>query len=666
MTEFKFQWQKFKMDSSTKDFLEKYISRIDKYAESHNISDDLLDDIHQSILEKLFEIDGEITQKKLVWIVNSIWEPEDIFEDDVNSFEKEGPKENKKSDLKPYEKWQKTNWTRPRDKSILLWVCAMFWQATVIPTWIWRILAILWSWLFLESGLDWMFWFWRWVYVILALIFPIKDKDYKHCSMLVYRWTQVRDLRLFIPNFFTRFFWLCSWFIKTAIPSIIRFLSKLFWPLWKCIKRLFLVCRSLFLIFVLIWLWVLLYYLIFGFIKWNIDYTTIFPWITKIWVIFWIISAFILLLASIWALFKKKLSNVVSLIIAIWFWILATIIAVISISEIYSTINFISWLDIKEIKEKEIPILNPENPVHININRIIENWDILITENRFVSVLPTDSDKIKAIYTFHFKWKESELNEIIKNISDIDYSWEGDILNIWLKNSEIFDKVTPFTPTTIEIDLYIPNDLDFDFENSGIRLINFDFPVWIWWWASASIYDCEDIKYNQDSDRFYCEMEMNSKSRYNIARNNLQEIADEIVPLKWINTVRSISHVWDYIVDGYRTLDSINVWNDNSLLAKYSDKFFNFFIEIEYNIDNKTGEFTLINSELKEVEQKWLMDSERMKHYQWRDNLSDFEIKMKEDEEEKFKKEQEIKDLQNRIKVLEEKLDELTLDSSMN
>ena len=25
-----------------------------------------------------------------------------------------------------------------------------------------------------------------------------KDKDYKHCSMLVYRWTQVRDLRLFI------------------------------------------------------------------------------------------------------------------------------------------------------------------------------------------------------------------------------------------------------------------------------------------------------------------------------------------------------------------------------------------------------------------------------------------------------------------------------------
>jgi chromosome segregation ATPase len=35
---------------------------------------------------------------------------------------------------------------------------------------------------------------------------------------------------------------------------------------------------------------------------------------------------------------------------------------------------------------------------------------------------------------------------------------------------------------------------------------------------------------------------------------------------------------------------------------------------------------------------------------------------MKEDEEDKIKKEQEIQNLQDRIKVLEEKLDELTLD----
>jgi hypothetical protein len=44
------------MESSEKDFIEKYISRIKKYAESHNISEDLLDDINQSILDKLFEL----------------------------------------------------------------------------------------------------------------------------------------------------------------------------------------------------------------------------------------------------------------------------------------------------------------------------------------------------------------------------------------------------------------------------------------------------------------------------------------------------------------------------------------------------------------------------------------------------------------------------------
>ncbi|MBO4516333.1 hypothetical protein J5751_02650 [bacterium] len=44
------------MENSAKDFFEKYISRIDKYARSHNVSDDVLDDIHQSILEKLFAV----------------------------------------------------------------------------------------------------------------------------------------------------------------------------------------------------------------------------------------------------------------------------------------------------------------------------------------------------------------------------------------------------------------------------------------------------------------------------------------------------------------------------------------------------------------------------------------------------------------------------------
>ena len=654
MTEFKFQWQKFKMESSAKEFLERYISRISQYADSHDISADLVDDIQQSILEKLLDEKWEITQKKLVSIVNSIWEPEDIFEDESDSYHiaKESKKENK-SDLKPYERWQKTNWTRPCDKSILLWVCAMFGQATVIPTWIWRALTILWSWIFFAWWLLWTFLFWRTVYIILAIIFPIKDKDYKHCSMLKYRLTQIWDLRLAIPNFFSRLFWLCKWLVKDAIPSATRFLSKFLWPIWTFIKYAFLICRSLFLIFVLVGLWVLLYYLAFWFIKWNIDYTAIFPWITKTWVIFWIISAFILLLASIWALFKKKLSNTASLILAIWCGIIAVIIAVISRSKLYMEMDQIASYDTKQIKEKEILIQNQENPIYIDINRSVEEsmW-FRIAENRFISVWPTDDDKIRAVYTFNFMWKWEELTTAIENISDIDYSWNGNTLSIWLKNSVLFNDITPFVPTTIEIDLYIPKDLEFYF-NGWTWLINIDFPAWAWGQASVNAQDCNKIIYNSESDRFFCELRIDYNRRYNIAMGNLKWMADVIVPLQWMNWAWSFTHyqnqnMWDI----YWALDSIIMRSDSKILAKYSDKFFNFFVEIEYKIDNETWEFFLIRSQLQDVEQKWLMSNERMGHYNGWENLSGFEIQMKDDE----KKNKEIEELNERIRILEERL----------
>jgi len=663
------------MEDSAKEFLEKYISKIKKYAESHNVSDDLVDDIYQSILEKLFELKWEISQKKVVQIVNSIWEPEDIFEDDseatlIQNTPELNRKNENKSDLKPYEKRQKTNWTRPRDKSILLWVCAMFGQATAIPTWIRRILAILWSWFFLAANMEEWFFFWRWVYVILALIFPIKDKDYKHCSMLVYRWTQVRDLRLFIPNFFTRFFWICKRVVKTAIPSCIRFLKKLLWPLWTFVKYCFLICRSLFLITLIIWLWVLLYCLLWWlfqwnwFALWNIDYLALIPSITKWWVIAWIISAFLLLLASIWLLIKKKLSNSISLIIAIWCGLLAVIVAVISLWEIREIWN-VSWTDLDEIT-KEAKIEIPSNDKKLNI--LIEDIpysllkNAIVSEPRFVNIFPSDDNNLKVVYSFSIKNSNEEyISQIKENLSDIDYEWVwDDYLSIRLKNRTLFSKKTPAVPMNISIDLYVPKDLDIQLLNKWYAADLEDFPSR----ARDSYHVCETIRYNEKSENFSCIISVNAQDRYNIARQNLQEMADEIVPLKWSNSVWSVSsHAWDYTVDGYRNLDSINIWDDGTLLAKYSDKFFNFFIEIEYSIDDETGEFTLINSQLKEVEQKWLMDSERMKHYTWRENLKDFDIQMKEDEEDKIKKEQEIQDLQDRIKVLEDRLDELTLDS---
>jgi len=573
MNEFKFQWQEFKMENSAKNFLEKYISRIKKYAESHNISEDLVDDIQQSVLEKLLNEKWEITQKKIVKIVNSIWEPEDIFEEE-NVEVQISSKEHHKQKYRP----------------MILWVCAWLAELMKIPVWVARVLFFF---------LIFTYTFGIWLYLVIFLIRFVTDREWALKSI--------------------------SSRIKRIISRIWDRIRRLYKKFFSLIKRAFLIWWSLFLIFILIWLWVFLYYLCFWFVKWNIDYITIFPWITKLWVILWIICAFILLLASIGFMIKKKLLNATSIIIAIWCGVLAVTTAVITIFHIYTTINFISWADRKEVREKEISILNPEKSIHININRIIEWWDILITENRFISVLPSDNDKIKVVYTFNFKWQWEELAKAVENISDIDYSWNWDILNIWLKNSEIFNKVTPFTPTTIEIDLFLPKQLNFDFKNSWIRLINLDVPEWTEWsHASLSVYDCETIKYNSETDRFYCELNMNQDDIYNIARANLKKMADEISPLKWLHPSWSQSSN-----EQYWALDSINIIDDGKLLAKLSDQFFNFFVLIEYKIDKETWEFSLISSELKNKEQKGMMDDERMKYYEWWENLIGYEIQMK-------------------------------------
>ena len=581
MSEFKFQWQKFKMENSAKDFLEKYVSRIKKYAKSHNIPDDLIDDIEQSVLEKLLVEKWEITQKKIVKIVNSIWEPEDIFEWEVEEVQEVKPEKTKKQKYSP----------------LILWVCAWLAELMNVPVWIMRLLFF-----FLIFGYT----FGIRLYLVIFLIRFVTNRESASESV--------------------------SSRIKRIISRIWDWIRRLWKAFLFIVKRSFLILWTLFLIFVLIWLWVFLYYLIFGFVKGNIDYTTIFPWITKIWVIFWIISAFILLLNSIGCMIEKKLSNTTTIIAAIWCGLLAVTIAIISVLQIYTKINFISWSDIKETREQEIVISNKETPIHININHTIEGWDFLITENRFVSVLPSDNDKIKVVYTFHFKWKWDELVTAVENLSDIDYSWDGDTLNIWLKNSEIFSKVTPFIPTTIEIDLYLPKDLKFDFKNSGIRLINFELPFWESWKASVSAYDCEDIKYNEETDRFYCKLIMDTNRKSSILEWNLKWMADVIVPLKWTNSVWSEVRDWEPSYDPYWRFDSMKFYKDtrkdNRVLVKYSDKFFNFFIDVEYNINPDTAEFTFINSILRDVEQKWRMNLERMKHYEWREKLSDYKIEM--------------------------------------
>ena len=80
MQTFEFQGHNFQMEGDAKIFLEKYLKRIKQYTKKNNVDIDIVDDIYQNILEKLFELKAPIKQKKLISIINNLGEPEDIFE----------------------------------------------------------------------------------------------------------------------------------------------------------------------------------------------------------------------------------------------------------------------------------------------------------------------------------------------------------------------------------------------------------------------------------------------------------------------------------------------------------------------------------------------------------------------------------------------------------
>ena len=306
-------------------------------------------------------------------------------------------------------------------------------------------------------------------------------------------------------------------------------------------------------------------------------------------------------------------------------------------------IAFISIWEIKEIfgnyeprvtKETFVEIPSTDEPLEILVKNTDSYPNFLFSEPRFVNLFASDDDKLKAVYTFYFRnWNDEHVTKAIENVSDLEYEWVWDNrLMIQLKDGKLFSRKTPAVPTNISIDLYIPKDLAFKLN-------------WVWYMVELEslnwehIYrDCNTIKYNEDIENFHCSFRMTQQDKYDIIEANLKWMADVIVPLKWTNSV------WSEVREGkdsrrydpYRRFDSINIYkdspDDSRLLVKYSDKFFNFFIEIEYKIDEETHVFDLIQSHVKDVEQKWLMDDERMKNYEWRENLLGFEIKMKEDE----------------------------------
>lgn len=143
----------FGFEDSAGNFITAYLDRIDNYWQQNNISEELIKDIKYSIIEKLYIYENPIKESQVINISQTIWEPENIFGEDLNSKEK---------DIKKSSRWI------DKDEPILRWVCYWIAKSLKIPViWI-RILFML---------LLFANWIGLLIYILLAIFAPYKDKS---------------------------------------------------------------------------------------------------------------------------------------------------------------------------------------------------------------------------------------------------------------------------------------------------------------------------------------------------------------------------------------------------------------------------------------------------------------------------------------------------------
>lgn len=664
----------FQLENNVFKFLQDYIERINTFVAKNEIDTDLHQDILQRLADKLAEKATEktwITQKVAIQIVNNLGEPEEIFaEEEFSSSHQENSTDKEQKIKQPelfYEKLQKSDRNRPQESAILLWVCGMFGQGTGWNVRFWRGLTLFASYIFLASGTGILFFWGVMAYLLLALIFPITEKNYEKRSVFSYFLTQIWDLRLLISNSIKFWFRSVKRVLWTAIPTLLKRGAKLFWPFWSFVKICFLFFRSIFLVFVLGILGIMFYYLQTWYVWNNMEITSRFPAITSLGLAFGFLSALLLLLGSIGVLSKKKLMNTATLSTAIISWVFALIIAGIT------GVQFFSKIESSEVseftRELYIPIPEKNQPLSISIepNNLvlpIDPFQDFIIENSSINYIPYEGTKIKAVFKYQINaYNKETFAKITENISEPIYEIKDDVLHIFHKNHQLFDAVVPLAPMIYSVDLYIPKNRKFNTKNPVYRT-NLHKPERMNK-RGYSEYDydpnankCSElISYVEEENAFFCPIKFNLDTR-NIRNRINDDIrdnkADKLSPLEWLNRDWSLTYRND---SQYWNLDSI-LWKDRqNFIVKLSDRMFNIFLEVEAAVD-ENGEISYTKSIVKGIEQKGIMTSERMKLYRGRENLKTFDLRVSEEQDSNPSLEQRIELLENRIKNLEQQISE--------
>ena len=637
-------------------FLHDYLERINTFVRKNQIDTELYQDILQIFEDKLslYEDASAISQKDAIQIVNELGEPEEIFaesleyakEDSVKSSPVDIEKE-KKSDsgLRSfYQRLQDSGRSRPQESALLLWVYAMFARKLGINV---RVLRGL---LFVGFllGLRELVWFSLPVYFLLAFIFPRTEKNYGNRSVLNYFLTQIWDFRLIFVNGL-RFVWNL---LIDGLPKGASLCSRVFCVAWKIARFMVLVVWCLAMFWLIVGLGVWLYYLFVGFVRSNIDVTSFFPSVMKRGVILGLLSAGGFLAVGLQGLLREKIKSWI-LISSLVLWAGAMSIAAVSIVDVLSYLKNPYKATIQ--KELTIPITDQKQSFHISVeglndelNDLKPNLDLLHYSNVY-NFFPTDKKDIRVVFNYDIQAKNKEdpkLIQIKDNLNTPVMNLSGNNLNLQLFKDQLFAQRTPFLPMRVSVDLYIPKHVKFDFSSQGSEYYHSNlkkpdrFSKYLGYLPCTGV-----ISYQSVSNAFYCDVAISPAIKKALIEQQIETYVDTIAPFVGKNWEYSFMDEGD---NQYWKLHSMRWIDDHYLLVKLSDQFFNLFVKVKVDLDKK-GNLTFDHVQLQDLEQKGLMNAQRIKAYDKLDQLSGFNLDMQDEEQE----------LLSKIVELEKKLDHL-------
>lgn len=399
----------FELDEKAYSFVSRYISNIEQYAKTHDISSDVLDDIKYRIVEKLYTYDVPITEKQVISIANTIWDPQDIFVDVSDD-------QNWSDVSKSIDK--NTWWYFAKDGPMIWWVCYRLSKSLNINVTIVRVLMII---------LILFWWLSIWVYPILALFVPYVNKSKTTWAMWQLLYEFIRWLLFTVLIFGLLFAFLSLvgvWWFLSFTPPINNQSISLLMP------------KYLYVAFAVMW-----------------------------------VALLVLLIWSIWWLLKKNWISRTHALISIIMIVLSGI--VIWWTWYKMVLNGIANGGHEQNQTQTISdIISTNNIINISINWSDKRWHVFAPDifdrnfSRYIRIVPVSWDDARVdIKTTIYAIEKDHIDQTITHMLPISITWWLNQISITLPD-QFASQVVPLTLVDREITINIPTDAEIDFDDT--------------------------------------------------------------------------------------------------------------------------------------------------------------------------------------------------------